>query len=153
MMFNTLDELKVAFRRQPQPSTGRLCLEHYLVLKTTNEGTEHLLMEMEKVSLLPFTVTWVSEAGWRARLYLNPFEHSDMLNIPYNLFGLQFRFGSGEDCLVLNGKDSILDREVAILPETAMEWFRMWQSAANSAAAYLSVLGVRTDTFRDGQFI
>jgi hypothetical protein len=54
-----------------------------------------------------------------------------MLNIPHDLAGMQFRFGSGKDCLVFNGEDSILDREVAILLETGMKWFWMWQSAAN----------------------
>ena len=137
MMFTSLEELKKEFQRNPQASSGRLRLDHYLVLKTTNEVTEHLVMEMEKMSLLPFTVTWISEAGSQARLYLNPFEQCDMLNIPYNLAGMQFRFGPGEDCLVLNGEDSILDREAGILTETAMKWFWMCHSAANSAAAIL----------------
>jgi hypothetical protein len=153
MMFTTIKELNEEFQRCPQSSSARLRLDHYLVLKATNELADRFLSGIESQGIVPLTVNWVSETGWHARLYLNPFEHSDMLNIPDNLFGMQFRFGSGEDCLVLNGEDSILDREVRILTETAMKWFWMWQSAANSAAAYLSTLGVRTDTFRDGQFI
>ena len=136
-MFKTIRELHEEFQRHPQTSSGRLRLDHYLVLETTNEVTEHLVMEMEKVSWLPFTVTWVSEAGWRARLYQNPFEQCDMLNIPSRLFGMRFMLGSGEDCLVLNEADAILDREVGVLSEYAMQWFRISHALANTAAAYL----------------
>ena len=148
-----MDGLYEEFQRNPQANSGRLHFDHYLVLEETNEAADHLLSVLESLRILPLTVTWVSEAGWQARLYQNPFEPSDLTIFAYNMFGMRFRFGSGTDCLVFNGEDSIFDREVAILPETAMKWFWMWQSAANSAAAYLSTLGVRTDTFRDGQFI
>ena len=48
-----------------------------------------------------------------------------MITIAYSMFGMQFRFGSREDCLVPNDEDSILDVEVAALPQKTMEWFRM----------------------------
>ena len=47
MMFTTMDELNEEFQRNPQSSSGRLRLDHYLVLETTNEAAGQFLYNLE----------------------------------------------------------------------------------------------------------
>ena len=154
MIFNTLDELKEAFRRHPQPSSGRLRLDHYLVLRPTNKAADHFLYGLELTGILPLTVAWVAEDGWKACLYQNPFEGMDWTTIGANFFGLQFRFGSGRDYLVVNDDNSILDCEVAALPEKALMLFRQLTNLADYMVAYLDgPLELGPEAFRYRQIL
>jgi hypothetical protein len=138
MMFTTMDQLNEEFQRNPQASSGRLSLDHYLVLETTNDVGGQFLNTLELELALPYTVTWVSEAGWQARLYQNPFEgmscHS---TLAYRMFGMKFRFGSRQECLVRNDEDSIFDEEVAALPEKTLWLFVKLTSLADGLLATL----------------
>jgi hypothetical protein len=124
MTFTTLDELIKEFQRHPQPSSGRLRLDHYLALEATNEAAAQFLYNLELKGLMPLTVTWFSEAGWEVRLYQNHYK-SDMIDIPHRMFGMEIQCGSGRDCLVMNNDNSFLDCEVVTLPEETLKFFRM----------------------------
>lgn len=120
MMFTTMDELNEEFQRNPQSSSGRLRLDHYLVLEATNEAAEEFLMDMEFPGVLPSTVGWDSVDFWNVRLYQNPYRVTGVVN----MFGLQMWFGSRYDCLVVNEEGSILDQKVAALPKETIYLFR-----------------------------
>jgi len=138
MMFTTIRELHEESQRHPQSSSGRLRLDHYLVLEATNEVGGQFLNTLELELALPYTVTWVSEAGWEARLYQNPFEgKSSYSTLAYRMFGMKFRFGSREECLVRNDEDSIFDEEVAALPKKTLELFVKLTSLADGLLATL----------------
>jgi hypothetical protein len=150
MIFTTITELNEEFQRH----TGRLRLDHYLVIEPTNKAADHFLYGLELTGILPRTVTWVSKAGWQARLYQNPFEGKDLITIGGNFFGLQFRFGSGQDYLVVNDDNSILDREVAALPEKALMLFRQLMNLADYMVAYLDApLELGSEAFRYRQIL
>lgn len=135
--FTELDELIKEFQRHPQLSYARLRLDHYLVLRPTNEAGDHFLYGLRLQEILPFTATWFYETDWRASLYQNPFEGRDWSYIAANFFGLQFRFGSGEYCIVPNGAYSHLRYEVAALPEETLMLFSQLSSLADHMIAYL----------------
>jgi hypothetical protein len=150
MMYTTMKKLNEEFQRHP----ARLRLDHYLVLEPTNEAADHFLYGLQLSGILPLTVAWVSEAGWQARLYQNPFEGRDSWNIGANFFGLQFRFGSREDCLVVNGDNSRLGCEVAALPENTLMLFRQLTNLADHMIAYLEApLELGPETFRYRQIV
>jgi hypothetical protein len=120
MMCTTLDELIEEFQRHPLPCCGRLRLDHYLVLEPTNEALEKGLMLLEREGILPSTAGWESEDFLNVRLYQNPYRTSGAIT----MYGLEMRFGSRYDCLVVNEEYSMLDRNVAVLPKETLIFFR-----------------------------
>jgi hypothetical protein len=137
MMFLTMDKLIEEFQLNPQCSSGRLRLDHYLVLEVTTIFTEIFLSALEIQGILPPTCTWVSGPWKRVRLYQNPFEGMGWSITGENLFGMQCQFGPKYDCLIRNIDSSLLISEVPPLPENIMEWLRQLPGAATRHASTL----------------
>lgn len=136
MMCTTLDELIKEFQRHPQPSSGRLRLDHYLAMEASTEAANQFLTALECQGILPFTVTWVSEAG-KVRLYQNPFADKGESTIGAVFFGMQFKFGPGHDCLVRNDDDTILIGRVPALPHETLKWFWILATLADYMTTFL----------------
>ena len=133
--FTELDELIKELQRHPQPSCGRLRLDHYLVLEATNEVLEKGLMILEREGILPATAGWESEDFFNVRLYQNPYRTTGAIT----MYGLQMRFGSRYDCLVINEEYSMLDQKVAALPKETLIFFRAMREEIAKFTASLPV--------------
>jgi hypothetical protein len=134
MKFLSMDKLIEEFKRNPQCNSGRLRLDHYLVLETTNDFTGTFLTTLEWNGSLPYTCTWASGLWKQVRLYQNPFEGEGWSVTGENLFGMQYQFGPKYDCLVRNIDHAVLSSEIAALPLNGVKWWSMLPALAEFMA-------------------
>jgi hypothetical protein len=130
MMFLTMDELIEEFQRNPQCSSGRLRLDHYLILETTTDFADRFLTSLESQGILPSTCTWVSGPGKRVRLYQNPAEGNNWSISGEDPLGMQCQLGPKYDCSVRNIDNSVLISKVSALPQNTMRWLSMLPALA-----------------------
>jgi hypothetical protein len=96
------------FQRHPQFSSGRLRLDHYLVLVAENDETDDCLTRLEDNGHLPLTVAWFSQEARKARIY----QRAEGFQTGYvNSLGLSMSVLTGADamCLVASPLNRLRD--------------------------------------------
>ncbi|MFZ5447053.1 MAG: hypothetical protein ACOZFS_00240 [Thermodesulfobacteriota bacterium] len=124
-MFKDLKELVKLFELDPDVRSAVLQLDHYLVLEARTEAAESFLSQLIWGLYLPFTVSWLSEAGFTVRLYKNPYEKSFTNPLAADRFGIRTLYGPRDRIAVprsYDGEDeeSLLEEPVAALPEKTL---------------------------------